>query len=355
MKINFIVPEIVRSGGMRVIFEYANRLAGRGHVVELFTPIIPFNIFKGKIVPYYIKYRIKYALKYIFRRNLIPSNIFEKNFKIKFVPVINNYFIPDADVSIATAWQTAKSVELLGKKKGKKFYLIQDYEIWYGNPDKINESYTLPLNRIVVSGYLQNLLMKKFNAGSTKILNGNNYAKYRNENKVYHKPRTLLITDHALENKNTRGAVTIIEKLKIKYPELRVLCFGLSKFHKMPDYFEFYENPDEDLIVKLYCDSDIFLFTSLYEGFGFPPAEAMACKCAVVGNAVGALPEYAINNETAILTDPNKPEELYEGTCRLLDNEDELKKISEAGFEHVKKTLNWDNVIDKFEELIRKQ
>ncbi len=354
MKINFIVPEIVRSGGIRVIFEYANKLTERGHEVTLFTPIVPFNIYKGKIVLPYTGYRIKYALKYFLGKNLIPLNIFERKFKIKFVPSIKNYFIPDADVVIATAWQTAESVNKLRKSKGKKFYLIQDYEIWYGNPDKINESYTLPLNRIVISEYLRGLLRQKFNADSTKILIGRNYDKYQNYNKIYHKPRTILFTDHVLENKNAAGAIKIIEKIKLKYPYVRVMCFGLSRFHKMHDYIEFYENPDEDTIVKLYCDSDIFLFTSTYEGFGGPPAEAMACKCAVVGNAVGALPEFAINNETAILTNPDKPEELYEGICRLLDSEEELKRVSEAGYVYVKKTLNWDRVLDKFEELISK-
>jgi hypothetical protein len=354
MKINFIVPEIVRSGGIRVIFEYANRLTERGHEVTLFTPIVPFNIYKGKAVPHYIKYRIKYALKYISGKNLIPSNIFERKFKIKFVPSIKNYFIPDADVVAATAWQTADSVNKLKKSKGKEFYLIQDYEIWYGNPDKINESYKLPLNRIVISEYLHKLLKQKFNVDSCKIPIGIEFDKFQNNNKVYNTPRTILFTDHALENKNTAGAVKIIEKIKNKYPQVRVMCFGLSRFHKMPDYVEFYENPDEDTIVKLYCDSDIFLFTSNYEGFGLPPAEAMACRCAVIGNAVGALPEYAVHNETAILTNPDKPEELYNGVLRLLDNEIELKRISEAGFAHVKKTLNWDRVLDKFEELISK-
>lgn len=353
MKINFIVPEIVRSGGMRVIFEYANRFTERGHEVTLFSPVIPFYIHRGKIVPSYIRYQIKYAVKYLLGRNPIPPNIFERKFKIKYVPMINNFFIPDADATSATAWQTADSVYRLNAKKGKKFYLIQDYEIWYGNPEKINESYTLPLNRIVVSGYLQKLLRDKFNADSTKILIGRDYSKYKNDNKIYHIPRTILFMDHSLENKNTAGAVKIIERIKNKYPQVRVKCFGLSKFHKMPDYTEFFENPDEDTIVKLYCDSDIFLFTSLYEGFGGPPAEAMACKCAVAGNAVGALPEYTLNNETAILADPDKPEELYNGICRLLDSETELKRISEAGYEYVKKILNWENVIDKFEELIK--
>jgi glycosyltransferase involved in cell wall biosynthesis len=353
MKINFIVPEIVRSGGMRVIFEYANRLTERSHDVTLFTPAIPFYIHRGKINVSYIKYQVKYASKYLLGRNPLPSNIFEHRFLIRFVPFVNNLFMPDSDAVIATAWQTADSVLRLNKSKGKKFYLIQDYEIWYGNPEKINESYTLPLKRITVSAYLQNLLKQKFGADSHKILNGVNTVKYRNDNKIYRSPKTLLFMDHALENKNTRGAIAAADRLKKKYPDLKVVCFGLGKFHELPEYVQFYLNPDEDTIVKLYCDADIFLFTSNYEGFGYPPAEAMACKCAVVGNSAGALPEYAVNNETAILTDPEMPEQLYEGVCRLLDDQTELKRISEAGYNFVLKKLNWDTAVDKLEELLQ--
>jgi glycosyltransferase involved in cell wall biosynthesis len=354
MKINFIVPEIVRSGGIRIIFEYANRLTQRGHTVTLITPIIPFNIYKEKFNPGYFMYRIKYALKYLAGINPVPANIFEKNFKIKFVLFVNNFFLPDADAVFATAWQTAESVYRLKKSKGKKFYLIQDYEIWYGNPDKINESYTLPLNRIVISKYLQELLKKKINADSARIPIGIDFKKFRNSNKIFHNPRTILFTDHPLENKNTAGAIKIIEKIKQKYPGIVIRCYGHSRFHTMPDFVEFFENPDDDTIIRLYCDSDIFLFTSKYEGFGLPPAEAMACKCAVAGNAAGALPEYAVNNETAILTNPEKPEELFNAICHLLDNENELKRISENGFNHVKKILNWNNVLDKFEDLVSK-
>lgn len=58
MKINFIVPEITRTGGMNIIFQYANRLLERGHDVELYSPIIPFNLHKNGIRWYYFKYQL---------------------------------------------------------------------------------------------------------------------------------------------------------------------------------------------------------------------------------------------------------------------------------------------------------
>jgi glycosyltransferase involved in cell wall biosynthesis len=78
----------------------------------------------------------------------------------------------------------------------------------------------------------------------------------------------------------------------------------------------------------------------------------MGCKCAVVGNAVAALPEYAVNGETAILCDPEKPDELYNGVSYLLENENELKRISYAGNEFVRKVLDFDRAVNELEYLL---
>ena len=158
--------------------------------------------------------------------------------------------------------------------------------------------------------------------------------------------------DHLLENKNSEVAIEIVKKLKTKYPSLRIKCFGMRKYHSLPDYIDFIEDPDDKQIADLYRESDIFLFTSRSEGFGLPPAEAMACKCALVGNAVAAVPEFAENMVSAILTSPENPEELFKGAEYLLNNAVELKRISLAGYENVRKILNWDIAVDKFESLL---
>src|SRR4030095_4379524 len=128
MKINFIVPEISRTGGMNIIFQYANRLTSRGHDVMMYSQIIPFNMHKNQVRYYYLKYQVLYALKWLTnRKNRLPENIFPHNFKIKFVPVMHNFFVRDADVSVATSWPTSYPVCNFSTSKGRKFYLVQDY------------------------------------------------------------------------------------------------------------------------------------------------------------------------------------------------------------------------------------
>ena len=63
MRINFLVPEIVRSGGIRTVFEYANRLTALGHEVTVYTPVIPFNAYRPKLKLPIVKHQLKYALK----------------------------------------------------------------------------------------------------------------------------------------------------------------------------------------------------------------------------------------------------------------------------------------------------
>lgn len=353
MIINFIVPEISRTGGMRIIFEYANRLTAGGHDVVLYTPNIPFNSYMGMIKPYFIKYRFRYAAVRLFNKNKLPDKLYKKVFEIKHLWIMNNFTVRDADVIVATSWTSSYIVSKLDSSKGKKFYLIQDYEKWNSNIEYVNKSYELTLERITVSGYLKNLLLEKFNSDSTVILNGIDFNNFNNPDKNFNSQKQVLFMDHVLENKNPEAAIETTKKLKLKYPSVKFKCFGIRNYHPLPEYIKFIQDPDDKQIADLYRESDIFLFPSKSEGFGLPPAEAMACKCALVGNRVAAVPEFAENMKSAVLTSPDKPDELFQGAEYLLDNNDELKRISLAGYESVRKILDWDTAVRKFESVIR--
>lgn len=73
--------------------------------------------------------------------------------------------------------------------------------------------------------------------------------------------------------------------------------------------------PDEDL-PALYCGAQLFVFPSLYEGFGLPILEAMGCGVPVVCSRTTSLPEVA--GDAALLFDPNDPEAIGEAICKVL-------------------------------------
>ena len=352
MKISFIVPEIVRSGGMRVIFEYANRLCIKDHDVTLFTPVIPFNPYKGKPNYEFQKYRVKYGLKYFMSKSILPENIFPYRFNIKYVPTVNNFFIPDGDAVIATSWTTAYVVDKLSESKGKKSYLIQGHEIWNCNEQLAKGSYKLNLKKIVVSEYLRKLLETLYQTSSIEIMPGINYEVFYNNNKKFNDPPVISFADHQLEFKNIKGAIEVVTNLKIKYPELKVNVFGVSRFNRFPEFVNFVVCKNDEELRKLYCGSDIFIFPSFTEGFGLPPAEAMACSCAVVGNAVAAFPEFSIHEKNAVQCNPDYINGLYEGVCSLIEDREKLKRISFAASEDIRKVLNWEDSLKNFEEVI---
>lgn len=352
MKINFIVPELTRTGGTRIIFEFANRMADRGHDVKMYSRITPFNPLTPKVKKYYLKYQVKRLLLYM-KGKAIPKNMFEHRFELKIVPAMRNFFIDDADAVIATSWPTAHIVNRLSRSKGKKFYFIQDYEKWNANVEMVDKSYKLNLNRIVIAEHLRLFFKEKFGVESALIRYGVDFNHFDNRDKVYHSPLRILFLDHSLENKNSVLAIEICRRLKGLFPEIIIKSFGMQKYHQMPDYFEFTENPDDDEIAKLYRDSDIFICPTLFEGCPATPVEAMACKCALAANAAAEIPYYSVNNESAILADKDKPEELFIAAKYLLENPSELKKISENGYKHVREIFNWERSVDQFEELLK--
>ena len=71
-------------------------------------------------------------------------------------------------------------------------------------------------------------------------------------------------------------------------------------------------------LAALYRLADVFVFPSLYEGFGLSPLEALACGTPVVSSNVSSLPE--VLGDAAILTDPYAPESIADGIARALDD-----------------------------------
>lgn len=94
-----------------------------------------------------------------------------------------------------------------------------------------------------------------------------------------------------------------------------------------------------DQLVYLYNAADLFLYPSLYEGFGFPVVEAMACGVPVITSNVSSLPEIA--GDAAKLVDPYNIEDIASAMKELLDDEELRKEMAQKGFERAK-CFSWE-------------
>ena len=350
MRINFIIPFTGLTGGIKIALEYANRLSERGHDVLIYAPIIAYKFndygFSGELK------RIKATLGNIKRGNKIKW--FNLKVYIKLVPVISNAFIRDADVTIATAWPTAYSLNDLNGNKGRKVYLIQHYEIWSGPKQLVDNSYKLPLKHIVIAKWLKDLMLTEFNVNDSEtIYNGIDFNEFNNENKKINKEKTVTMLYHKLEWKGFKDGLEAFELVKKKIPNLNLILFGLDKVADIPNYAKYYLSPSKVELNNIYSSSDVFIFPSRKEGWGLTPIEAMACKCAVVGTDTGAMHEVGINDKNALISKPENIYELASNLEKILSDDILLENISFEGYKTALQ-FSWEKSIDKFEKVISK-
>lgn len=110
---------------------------------------------------------------------------------------------------------------------------------------------------------------------------------------------------------------------------------------------------EEDLPI-LYSGAEIFIFPSLYEGFGFPPLEAMACGCPVASSNTSSLPE--VLGEAALFFDPGQIEEISCAIRRMLEDEDLRNRLRQKGLERARlftPEKMTDRILDIFESVIQ--
>ena len=108
---------------------------------------------------------------------------------------------------------------------------------------------------------------------------------------------------------------------------------GIEKDVIFPGYI-----PDEDL-PAIYSMADLFVYPSLYEGFGLSPLEAMACGCPVITSNTSSLPEVV--GEAAIMVNPEDIEGLADAMCRVLTNNELRLKMKKQGIERAK-MFSWE-------------
>lgn len=107
--------------------------------------------------------------------------------------------------------------------------------------------------------------------------------------------------------------------------------------------------PSEDLPL-FYNGSDLFVYPSLYEGFGLPPIEAMACGVPVITSNVSSLPEVV--GEAALKVNPYDTLELAEAIYRVLSDKKIAGSLIKAGLEHCQ-LYTWENNANRILEVYR--
>ena len=344
MRITIILPFPATKpvGGAKIMYEYANRLYAKGHhVIVLHSIKRPYKKMKS---PVWLKQFFYWA------RGVARPKWFALNKEINslIVPEITDRFVPDGDIVISTWWQMAYAISKLSPQKGKPFNFIQDYEVWKGQDQLVHQSYSLPVNHIVIAQYLEDIVVKHSGKKPLLVTLAVDSTKFFIQQPVEaRKPESIMMLYSQEQRKGTQYGLDALAKLHEQFPSLTVTLFGVYEKPELPDWISYYQKPAN--LPELYNQHALFFTPSLGEGWALPPAEAMACGCALVCTAIGGH-AYAIDHETALTVQPKAVNEMKDKLARLIQNDSQRIELAKRGNQYLMNNFTWDIAIAKLEK-----
>lgn len=174
----------------------------------------------------------------------------------------------------------------------------------------------------------------------------------------------LLFVGRIEERKNISNILAAFEILKEKYKVTHRLVlagkpgYGYDNLKFKIKNFKFSEDITELGFVSeqekwaLLKKADVFIFPTLYEGFGIPILEAQSMGCPVVASSNSSIPE--VTGGSAILVDPQDPADIAAGIYDIISNEALKNAIIAKGLENVKK-FSWGQCAKSISEILVKK
>ena len=115
----------------------------------------------------------------------------------------------------------------------------------------------------------------------------------------------------------------------------------------------FFSNLTQEDLRKTYCEAELAIIPSLYEGFGFAAIEAMACGVPLISSSGGALPE--VIKDTGIIIPPKNVKEIYNSVDYLLSSPHIAKELAEKGLQRANSKFSWAAIAKKLEKVYYKE
>jgi glycosyltransferase involved in cell wall biosynthesis len=352
MRITFVSPTPNLSGGCRVIAIYADRLQAMGHDVTVVAP--------RRSVPG-LRARAKRLIAGRgWKSGASASHYDGMTARLHLVDhpgPVTAADVPDADVVIATFWESAFVVMGLPPSKGRKFYFVQHHEIHLAQQRHFAAgSYFLPLHKITIVGWLADTMRGTYGDPDVAVVPNSV------DHSLFHappRPRQAVPTVGLMySTKRFKGLDITLEAIRIareRHPALKLVAFGKSdpvRTLPLPEGSLYIRNPRQSQLREIYAMCDVFAAGSRSEGFGLPILEAMACRCPVVATRTGCAPDVIKDGVNGFVVDVG---DAFAMGARLADVLDldaaRWQAMSEAALERVL-PYDWDAAARLFEKAL---
>jgi glycosyltransferase involved in cell wall biosynthesis len=354
MRITFVLPTVDMGGGTRVVMIYAQALVRMGHSVRLVsTPPLALPL------PQKIKYWLNgngWPVPSMIKSHLDGSGLDLKVLE-RARPVTNDD-VGDADVVIATWWETAEWVNGLSADKGAKVYFIQGHEIFSHLPvARCHATYRLPLHKIVVSRWLKDVMQIQYGDQVVDLVpNSVDHRQFFAPIRDKQSTPTVGFVYSANPLKGMDTLFAALQMLRERIPVLRLISFGPKRPSTklpLPQGVEFFISPRQDELRNLYSQCDVWVTASRSEGFNLPTLEAMACRTPVVATRTGWPVEGVKSGWNGALIDVNDQAGLAEAVEWVLSRkEQEWRSLSSNAYQTAIAAGSWQSSAEMFEKAL---
>jgi glycosyltransferase involved in cell wall biosynthesis len=314
LTIGYILPHHNLTGGVKMLLEQMRHLHNKGHKIIAF--------YRGdsgaKVLPDWVNLNIEKEI---------------------LVPLGESYlsYMDECDIGIA-GW--LEQLPELANARIPIVYWEQGNEWIFGEKlppeyrSYLQQCYSQPFSLACVSPIVSKAIEARYKRKSWVIPNGIDVDFYYPAAPLKENEILLVGNPHLLFKGFDIAIRTLFRVWKLGYQfKVKWICQVPPQLDDVPFPFpiKYIVSPTQAELAEMYRESDIFLFTSWYEGFGMPPLEAMASGVPVVSIRCGGVDVYMKDGEYALLADPGDVKGLAEGIIRLLDDPEERQRLSENG------------------------
>jgi glycosyltransferase involved in cell wall biosynthesis len=354
MRVTFVLPEANLGGGTRVIAQHAENLRRRGHSVY-FISTPPWGLsFRHKLSVYR---RIREWPRF---PKKVPSHLDGLGFNhrvLKRRRPVTDRDVPDADITVATWWETVQGVMNLSPRKGASAYFIQGTHFgpFFDDPgDRVAATWRAPIQKIVCSQWLADLARDQFDDDSVLVArNGLDLRLFDAPERGRQAQPTVGMAYADVPCKGIETGLKAFERAAERIPGLRLRLFGMYRpLRPLPPNSDFVQQPPQSQIRAIYSECDVWLCTSRNEGFCLPPLEAMGCRCPAVCTRVGGLTEILRDGVNGFLVDIDDIDALADRLVQVLSlPESAWKPMSNAAYAAARSYTSID-AADAFEQAL---
>ena len=210
----------------------------------------------------------------------------------------------------------------------------------------------------------KNDIVKDFNVSKEKIAvipNGIDHIKFSPKNNINRNPGQLITTASAdVPLKGLDFTLNAIHSLKKDFPKIRLVVIGaprpgghterLIQKLNLEANIVYKTNLTKEEIAIEYAHSNIAIVSSLYEGFGFPVGEAMACSIPLIATNVASIPE--ITSNFAELIPEKDPQSIEQAIRKIFLNPSKYQIRADEGRMHIIENFDWQKIAKQYESLI---